>query len=71
MTWLVDWNGKEYDIDPGEFTGRELSEIKSRAGFTYRDLMTEALPAFDADAIRAVFAVSRLRCISALPWLKT
>jgi len=55
MTWIVDWNGKEYDIDPGEFTGLELSAIKQRTGFNYRKLMTEALPDFDADAIRAVF----------------
>ena len=57
MTWIVDWNGTEYDIDPGEFTGRELSDIKKRTGFTYRDLMFEALPAFDAEAIRALFWV--------------
>lgn len=55
MTWIVAWNGRDYDIDPGEFTGRELAEIKRRAGFSYRQLMTEALPDFDADAIRAVF----------------
>jgi hypothetical protein len=55
MTWIVNWDGREYDIDPAEFTGLEMAAIKQRAGFTYRQLMTEALPEFDGDAIRALF----------------
>lgn len=55
MSWIVTWEGREYDIDPGEFNGLELSEIKKRAGFSYRQLMTEAIPDLDPDAWRVLF----------------
>jgi len=55
MTWLVNWNGTEYDIDPAELTGLEMAAIKQRAGFSYRQLMTEAIPDLDGDAIRVLF----------------
>jgi len=55
VSWIVAWNGRDYDIDPGEFTGRELGEVKKRVGLTFTELMFDALPKFDADAIRAVF----------------
>lgn len=61
MSWIVPWNGKEFDIDPGEFTGRELSEIKKRTGLAYRALMTEALPELDPDAIRVLFWIVERR----------
>lgn len=54
MTWTVPWNGKEYDVDPTEFTGLELSRIKQRASLTYRQLVHE-IGQFDGEAIRAVF----------------
>lgn len=66
MTWIVDWNGKEYDIDPGEFTGIELGLIHKRTTLTYRQLMTEALPNFDGDAVRALFWIVDRRTNSGL-----
>lgn len=56
MTWIVPWNGKDYDVDPSEFTGLELSLIKLRTGLSFMDLLG-AIPAMDGDAIRAAFWV--------------
>lgn len=55
MSWIVNWNGKEYDVDPLVFSGLELSEIKLRTGFTFRKLIVEGIPDMDPDAIRALF----------------
>lgn len=54
MTWLVQWNGKEYDVDPSEFTGLELSEIKIRIGQTFTQLL-RGIPEFEPDVIRVLF----------------
>lgn len=54
MTWTVPWNDKDYDVDPTEFTGLELSRIKQRAGFTFRQLVS-AIGQFDGEALRALF----------------
>lgn len=54
MSWIVPWNGKEYDVDPMTFDGLELSLVKQKAGFTFRDLLT-AIPNMDGDAIRVLF----------------
>lgn len=55
MTWIVNWNGREYDVDPLTFSGLELSEIKLRTSFTFRKLIIEGIPDMDPDAIRALF----------------
>lgn len=54
MSWLVDWDGTTYDVDPTEFTALEMSAIKQRAGLTFQQLL-QRLVEFDGDAIRAVF----------------
>lgn len=54
MTWIVNWDGKEYDVDPTEFSGLELKKIKLRTGLTYKVLI-EAIAQLDPDAINAVF----------------
>lgn len=54
MSFIVDWDGTEYDIDPNEFTGLELSEIKIRTTWSYRELIRE-LGGLDADAFRVLF----------------
>lgn len=54
MTWTVLWDGREYDVDPNEFTGLELSRIKQRTGLSFRQLIS-AIGDFDGDAIRALF----------------
>lgn len=54
MSWIVPWNGTEYDVDPTEFTGLELSEIKKRTGFNFMGVIRGVLDQ-DGDAIRALF----------------
>lgn len=54
MSFVVDWDGKKYDIDPNEFTGLELAEIKIRTGWSYRELVRE-LGGLDSEAFRALF----------------
>lgn len=54
MTFAVDWDGTEYDIDPNEFSGLELSEIKIRTTWSYRDLVRE-IGGLEADAFRVLF----------------
>lgn len=56
MTWIVPWNGTDYDVDPSEFTGLELSLVKQRTGMSFTDLMRGAI-GLDGDAIRALFWV--------------
>jgi len=59
MTWLVTWNGREYDVDPSEFTGLELKLIKDRTNLSFRDLVN-GIARFDGEAVQAVFwAVAR------------
>lgn len=65
MTWTVPWNGKDYDVDPTEFTGLELSRIKQRAGLSYRELVRD-IGQFDGEAIRAVFWTVDYRTDSSL-----
>jgi len=54
VSWIVPWNGKEYDVDPTDFDGLELSMIKRVAGYTYKELIS-AIADLDSDAIRAIF----------------
>lgn len=54
MSWIVQWNGKEYDADPGEFSGLELKLIKERTGLGFWDLV-KGIPRMDGEALRAVF----------------
>jgi hypothetical protein len=54
VTWLVPWNGKEYDVDPLEFTQLEMSAIKERTKLSFNALMNGACN-LDGDAIRALF----------------
>lgn len=54
MSWIVPWQGKEYDVDPADFSGIELSMIKQRTGYSFKTLMSEVAD-LDADAMRALF----------------
>lgn len=54
MSWIIPWNQVDYDVDPLEFSGLELKEIKLKAGFTFKQLIA-AVGDLDADAIRALF----------------
>lgn len=54
MTWKVQWNGREVDADPGEFSGLELQMIKERTGLGFWDLI-KGIPRMEPDAVRAVF----------------
>lgn len=54
MSWKVNWNGRVYDADPGEFSGLELQLIKERTGLGFWDLV-KGIPRMDPEATRAVF----------------
>ncbi len=54
MSFVVDWDGKEYDIDPNEFTGLELAEIKIRTTWSYRELV-RAIGGMESEAFRVLF----------------
>ncbi len=56
MTWLVQWNGEVYNVDPTDFDGLELSQIKKATGLDYQELIF-GLGKLDSDAFRAVFWV--------------
>lgn len=56
MSWIIEWNGREYDVDPSEFSAGELKLIKQRTGLTYRKLI-EAIGEQDGEAICALFWV--------------
>lgn len=56
MSWIVPWNGKDYEVDPLTFNGLELAKIKQKVGLTYRELLS-AVPQLDGDAIRVLFWV--------------
>lgn len=55
MSWIINWNGKDYDVDPSEFSGRELKEIKLRTQLTYSKLMEAVAREQDGEAICALF----------------
>lgn len=55
MSWIIQWNGKDYDVDPSEFTGLELKKIKLRTGLTYSKLMDAVAREQDGEAICALF----------------
>ena len=48
------WKGSDFDVDPSEFDGLELTEIKKRTGLAFTQLI-DGLGNLDAEAIRAVF----------------
>lgn len=54
MSWVVRWRDKDYDVDPGDLDGWELSQIKQKVGLTYKALLI-GVGELDADAIRALF----------------
>jgi hypothetical protein len=54
MSFVVDWDGRQFDIDPNEFTGLELAEIKIRTTWSYRELIRE-LGGMDSEAFRVLF----------------
>lgn len=60
MTWLIEWNGQELNIDPLDLNGLELSLIKQRTTYTFRDL-SKALQDVDGDAVRALFWIAERR----------
>jgi hypothetical protein len=60
VSWLVEFNGKELNIDPTDFTGLELSLIKQRTGLNFGAIV-EGLRGLDGDAIRALFWAAERR----------
>lgn len=60
MSWIVQWNGKDYDVDPTEFTGMELKLVKERTGLSYSGLI-RGLKEQDGDAICALFWIAARR----------
>jgi hypothetical protein len=60
VTYLVQWKGQELDIDPVDFSGLELGEIKRRTTYSFSQLIT-ALRECDGDAVRALFWVAMRR----------
>ena len=60
MTYMVEFNGHELNIDPADFTGLELSLVKQRSGLTFRSI-AQGLQELDGDAIRVLFWVAERR----------
>jgi hypothetical protein len=60
VSWIVNWDGVDYDVDPTEFSGGELKLIKERTGLTFKKL-TEALGELDGEAICALFWIAKRR----------
>lgn len=54
MSFVVDWDGTKFDIDPNEFSGLELNEIKTRIGCSYTELLRQ-LTGLEPDAYRVLF----------------
>lgn len=54
MTWIVPWKGTDWDVDPTEFTGLELSLIKQRTSLSFSQIV-EGVADLDGDSIRALF----------------
>lgn len=57
---LIRFNDVDLDVDVMELNGWELSQIKKKAGFSYRELLA-GLAEFDGDAIRALFWIAEVR----------
>lgn len=55
MSWIINWKGREYDVDPGEFSGLELKMIKERTGFNLMGLVRAMAQEQDGDALRVLF----------------
>lgn len=55
MSWIIPWNGRDYDVDPGEFSAGELKLIKERTGLRYMELLERATKEMDGEAICALF----------------
>lgn len=56
MSWIVKWNGVDYDVDPNEFSTGELKRVKILTGLSYRQLL-EGIQAIDAEAIGVLFYI--------------
>ena len=56
MSLLIDWQGRQVDVDPEEFSTLELGEVKKRTGMDYPDLIQGVISG-NGDAIRALFWV--------------
>lgn len=61
MSLVIEWNGREYDIDPGTFLQAEMRLIKQRAGISSYPTLMQGLITLDADAIAAVFWINDYR----------
>lgn len=54
MSCVVEWAGRDYDVDPEEFTTRELGLIKERTGLDYPHLIFGVVSG-EGDPIRVLF----------------
>lgn len=57
MTWIINWNGRDYNVDPTEFSGLELKMVKERTGFNLTSLCNALAREQDGDALRVLFWV--------------
>jgi hypothetical protein len=67
VSLVIPWQGKEYDIDPGNFAIAELRAVKERTGLTYPKLI-DGLADMDPDAIAVLFWTVARRDDSALKY---
>jgi hypothetical protein len=56
VSLVVEWQGREYDVDPSELSQRELDLIHQKTGLGWTDLLVGGVRC-NATAIRALFWV--------------
>lgn len=54
MSLIINWQGRDYNVDPADLNQRELDLIHQRTGLTWGDLVTGGLRP-DPNAVRALF----------------
>lgn len=60
MTWIVNWNDVDYNIDPADFTTGELKRVKLLTGLTYTTLM-QGIQGLDPEALGVLFYINDWR----------
>lgn len=54
MSLVIEWQGREYDVDLREFSQREMGLIEQKAGLDWQELLIGAWR-MKPDALRALF----------------
>lgn len=68
MSWIIQWNGKDYDVDPLDFSMAELSAIHERTGLKGFHALMDAMSTQDPDAWKAAFWTVDRRQDPELKW---